>query len=333
MSMLFSPIKVKHYEFQNRIVMPPMASEKATEAGAVTDKTIAYYVERAQEKLGAVIVEHNFISENGRFSRRQLSVADNGKIPGLAKLANQIKAYGAVAILQISHAGALALNWETESPFSPSGIPTPRKKDIHPRVMSYGDIAQVKADFIKAAERAVESGFDGVEIHGAHGYLLNQFNSPVTNVRQDQYGGSREKRARLSLEVAEAVKTVLKDRLLLFRLGAVDQYEGGLTTPDAVWIARELSRKGVDIMDISGGLGGYKATKNSEGHFVPVAAEIKQNLTIPVIVTGGITSANYAEKVVAEKGLDFVGIGRALLSRPDWPSLAREKLLGPQLGQ
>ncbi|OWZ84941.1 NADH:flavin oxidoreductase [Natranaerobius trueperi] len=324
MSGLFTSKKVRNYRFKNRIIMPPMASEKATPTGEVTDKTINYYYERAKEGLGGVIVEHAFISEAGRFSKRQLSIAEDSMIDGLSSLASAIKSTGTVAIIQLSHAGCEA--YHRCKPFSPSGISIPGKEEINSKKLSIGEISEIKTDFIKAAERAMKAGFDGVEIHGAHGYLLNQFNSPLTNHRQDKYGGSRENRARLSFEIAQDIREVVQDKLLLYRLGAVDQFEKGLTTPDAIWIAKELVRLGVDIIDISGGLGGYRGSKNTEGYFVTVAKEINQNLTKPVIVAGGITSPEYANKVVEEEKIDFVGIGRAILSRPDWPLSAKKEL-------
>lgn len=305
-----------------------MVSEKATEQGQVTDKNVEYYLDRAKEGLAGVIVEPAFISENGRCSRHQLSAADDDKVEGLSRLASSIKNTGAVAILQLNHGGAKAYSKDKSELLSPSGVLAPNvTQEVTPRQMTLGEIAQVKADFIKATERAMEAGFDGVEIHGAHGFLLNQFNSPLTNFRQDKYGGSRKNRARLSLEVASDLKEVVGNKLLLYRLGATDGYDKGLTMPDAIWIAKELVRNGVDIIDVSGGHGGYRGHTRSQGYFVPIAVEIKQNLTQPVMVAGGISSPQYANEVIEEEGLDFVGVGRALLSRPDWPYMAKQELI------
>lgn len=304
-----------------------MASEKATEQGEVTNKHIEYYQERAKEGIGGVIVEHAFVSEMGRFSRHQLSAASDEMISGLNDLAIKIKNTGTVAILQLNHAGALAYDKTGIVPVAPSKLAPPKNREAIPKEMSESEIVEVKEQFVNAAQRAVKAGFNGVEIHGAHGYLLNQFNSPLTNQRNDNYGGSREDRARLSLEIAREVKNVIGDKILLYRLGAVDSHEKGLTVPDAIWIAKELVRSGVDIIDVSGGHGGYRGNKDLQGYFVPVASEIKHQLPAPVIVAGGISTASYANQVVAEDGIDFVGIGRALLSRPDWPAMARKQLL------
>ncbi len=323
---LFSPKTVQGKEFRNRIIMPPMASEKATESGEVTEKHLDYYRERGKEGLGGIIVEHAFVSETGRFSKHQLSAADDKMLEGLSSLAQCINNTSAVSILQINHAGALAYNKKNVTPIAPSQIAPPNNNEVTPREISIEEIEEIKAQFVAAAKRAVKAGFNGIELHGAHGYLLNQFNSPLTNLRQDEYGGSRNNRARLSLEIASEVKKSIGDKLLLYRLGAVDSYAKGLTVPDAIWLSKELMRAGVDIVDVSGGHGGYRGNKEVQGYFVPVASEIKHHLPAPVIVSGGITTPKYAEQVVSQEGIDFVGIGRALLSRPDWPSMARKEL-------
>jgi len=182
--------------------------------------------------------------------------------------------------------------------------------------------------FAKAAERAMRAGFDGVEVHGAHGFLLNQFFSPLANRRRDKYGGSLENRMRFPLEVVERVKEKVGGRLLLYRLGSDDLDPAGIKIEDSKKFAVKLEQAGVDIIDVSGGLCGSRPAQfeDRQGYFIPQAQQIKKTVNIPVIGVGGITEPEYADTVIQEEKIDLVAVGRALLKDPDWATKAIKTL-------
>lgn len=182
------------------------------------------------------------------------------------------------------------------------------------------EIEALAEAFAMAAERAMRAGFDGVEVHGAHGFLLNQFFSPLTNRRRDKYGGSLENRMRFPLEVVERVKEKVGGRLLLYRLGSDDLDSAGTRIEDSQKFAVKLEEAGVDIIDVSGGLCGSRPDQlqNRQGYFIPQAQQIKKVIDIPVIGVGGITEPEYANKLIQEGKVDLVAVGRGLLEDPDW---------------
>ncbi len=326
MPTLLDPLKVKGLILQNRIVMPPMATELATENGEVTDQLVKHYVDRC-EKVGLIIVEHSYVSKEGKLSPRQLGIYDDKLIEGLARLAREIKKHGAIAAIQINHAGGKASSKITGlKPIAPSSIIVPGGAE-EPSEMTLADIERVQEAFEKAAIRAIKAGFDAVEIHGAHGFLLNQFLSPITNKRLDAYGGTLEKRMRFPLEIVERIRETIGDHLLLYRLGADDMTPGGLTIEESKKFAVKLEKTGVDIIDVSGGLCGSRPEKlTTQGYFVPLAEKIKSVVDIPVIGVGGIKDPQFADKVVREGKVDLVAIGRAMLADPKWALKAVKKL-------
>ncbi|RLE54000.1 MAG: NADH:flavin oxidoreductase, partial [Candidatus Methanomethylicota archaeon] len=257
MTTLLDPLEVRGVIFKNRIVMPPMATELATENGEVTDQLIKHYVERC-DKVGLIIVEHSYASIEGKYSPRQLGIYDDKLIDGLSRLAREIKKRGVIAAIQINHAGGKSSSKITGvKPIAPSSVIVPGGVE-EPSEMTLGDIERVQEAFEKAAKRAVKAGFDAIEIHGAHGFLLNQFLSPITNKRLDAYGGTLEKRMKFPLEVVERVREAIGDKLLLYRLGADDMMPEGLTIEESKKFAVKLEKLGVDIIDVSGGLCGSR---------------------------------------------------------------------------
>ncbi len=186
-------------------------------------------------------------------------------------------------------------------------------------------------DYALAADRAVKAGFDGVELHGAHGYLLNQFFTPLLNKREDEFGGSLEKRMRFPLMVVEAVRRRLGSRLLLYRLGSDDLAPNGTQIEDALSFAQKLAAAGVDILDVSGGMCGSepKQLRQIKGYFVPQATAIRKAVSVPVIGVGGITEAEFANKLVFEDQVDLVAVGRALWHDNEWPQKASQTLSVP----
>jgi NADPH2 dehydrogenase len=318
---LLDPLEVKGLTLKNRIVMPPMQTSLATTKGAVTDKLIEHYVRRS-EALGLVIVEHSYVSLDGKLMDRQLGIYDESLVSGLEKLSSSIHATGTPVVIQINHAGRNASREVTGmQPVAPS----PGENARHLKVKEIESLVEA---YSLAAERAIQADFDGVEVHGAHGFLLNQFYSPLTNRRRDRYGGSLENMIRFPLDVVKRVKEKLGKRLLLYRLGSVDLDPAGTQIEDSKKFAAKLEAAGVDIIDVSGGLSGGSPAQlqNIQGYFIPQAREIKKVVDVPVIGAGGITEPEYANNVIHDKKVDLVAIGRALLNDPDWAIKAINKL-------
>ena len=314
---LLDHLEVKGLTLKNRIVMPPMHTGLATTEGAVTDNLIEHYVLRSKA-LGLLIVEHNYVSLGGRLSDRQLGIYDDLLVSGLEKLSSSIHETGTLAVIQINHAGRSASMKVTGTrPVAPSPKGYYRK-------LRADKIEALTEAFALAAERAMKAGFDGVEVHGAHGFLLNQFFSPLTNRRRDKYGGSLENRMRFPLEVVERVKEKVGGRLLLYRLGSDDLDPAGTQIKDSQRFAVKLEEAGVDIMDVSGGLCGSRPEQlqNRQGYFIPQAQQIKKVIDIPVIGVGGITEQEYANKLIRKEQVDLVAVGRRLLKDPNWATKA-----------
>ena len=235
---LIEPLKVKGYCLRNRIVLPPMQTGRASFEGAVTSRLINFYVRRSAY-AGLPIVEHAYVSPTGKIGPKQLAIHDDSLINGFKTLADALHAVGAPAIVQISHAGAVTNKRAIGT--EPSG-PSPREKS---RMLDENQIFAIIEAFASSTERAVKAGFDGVELHGAHGYLLNQFYSPLFNRREDEFGGSLENRMRFPVLVAEKVRRCLGDRLLLYRLGSDDLAPNGTHIEDSIVFARRLEAVGV----------------------------------------------------------------------------------------
>jgi 2,4-dienoyl-CoA reductase-like NADH-dependent reductase (Old Yellow Enzyme family) len=318
---LLDPLEVKGLTFRNRIVMPPMQTGRATVKGAVTDRLVSFYVRRSTA-LGLLIVEHCYVSPSGKLSPKQLGIYDDELIGGLERLSGRIHAAGTPVVVQITHAGGVA-NREVigAEPVGPSATGKTRE-------LTRSEIEVLVEDFAVAAERAIKAGFDGVELHGAHGFLLNQFFSPLVNKRVDEYGGSLENRMRFPLMVVEEVRKRVKGRLLLYRLGADDLAPNGTQIESSVAFAVKLEQLGVDVVDVSGGLCGSepKQLRNVKGYFVPQAYEIKKAVRAPVIGVGGITEAEYADMLVRDGKVDLVAVGRAFWKDPKWAEKAVETL-------
>ena len=318
---LIDPLKVKGYTLRNRIVLPPMQTGRATFEGAVTNRLINFYVRRSSA-LGLPIVEHAYVSPTGKIGPKQLGIYDNSLVEGFEKLAESLHTVGAPAIVQISHAGGVANKKVIGT--EPAG-PSARPKT---RMLEVSEMETIADDFALATKRAVKAGFDGVELHGAHGYLLNQFYSPLLNKRNDEYGGSLENRIRFPLLVVRKVRQRLNDKLLLYRLGSDDLAPSGTHIEDSAIFAKTLEQAGVDIIDVSGGMCGSepKQLRQVKGYFVPQANEIKKAVNVPVIGVGGITDAEFADKLIVDGKVDLVAVGRAFWRDNKWAEKATEKI-------
>jgi len=328
MPSLLSPLSFAGLTLRNRIAMPPMFSGFATPRGEATDRIVEYHRVRAEAGTALIIVEHTYVHPWGRIGDAQMGVHEDAMIPGLARLAEAIKREGAVACLQLAHAGASTTSAVVgRPPLGPSSMRHPFDSDADAaEAMTIAEIREVVAAFGDAAARAKAAGFDAVEIHSAHGYLLSQFLSPLTNHRDDEYGGSEENRRRLHLEVLAEVRARVGAAYPVFiRLGVHDEAPGGLQLNEAVRAARRLAESGISLVDVSGGLQGSRppvVVQRGPGWFVPYAEAMKAGVPVPVLVTGGFTDPNHADRVVREGRADLIGIGRAMLNDPSWTRAA-----------
>ncbi len=298
-----------------------MQSGRATFEGAVTNRLINFYVKRAPS-IGLVIVEHAYVSLLGKLSPKQLGIYDDSLVEGFGKLSDAIHETGTPVVLQITHAGGVAnRNVIRTRPAGPSACGKTRE-------LTRDELDMIADEFSRAARRAVDAGFDGVELHGAHGYLLNQFITPLLNKREDEFGGSLENRGRFPLMVVDRVHEVLDGKLLLYRVGVDDLTPKGTQVKDGVAFSVDLQEHGVDIIDVSGGMCGAdpKQLRGVRGYFVPQAHVVKENVRVPVIGVGRIKEASYANSLVQEEQIDLVAIGRALLEDSSWAEKALQTL-------
>lgn len=316
---ILEEVKVGNLVLKNRIIMPPMNTELATEAGEVTPEMIQHYSTRAPW-LGLVMVEHTYVTPDGRLSQKQLGIDRDELMGGLAKLAQTVKSFGTPIGIQINHAG---LRCDPaligKQPVAPSAKDGARELTVR-------EIANITEAFGKAAARAVRCGFDVVEVHGAHGFLLCEFSSPLANSRTDEYGGSLEKRMRFPLEVVRRVRRETGSGVQLwYRLGADDRTPGGNTVKEGARMAKMLAEERVDVLDVSGGMCGSRPEGlKGPGYFAYAAKAVKDATSLPVVAVGGITTPQEAEAVVRKWGVDLVAVGRAILKDPLWGKEAME---------
>ncbi|AET69612.1 NADH:flavin oxidoreductase [Desulfosporosinus orientis DSM 765] len=323
--LLPQPLQAGPLTLKNRLIMPPMATAKADPEGKVSPALLDYYQEKSQGGyLSLIIIEHSFVHADGKASNRQLSVSDDNLIDGLKKLAQVIQSNGSKTVMQINHAGSHTAPEITHSvPVAPSAVPHPRRNNL-PEELARKEIAAIIKSFQEAARRTKEAGFDGVEIHAAHGYLLNQFFSPLTNKRTDEYGGNVHNRIRIHLQIIEEIRSAVGDDFpILLRLGAMDFKDGGITIEDSQIAAQAFEKAGVNLLDISGGFSGYMIPGlTGQGYFVSLTEAIKNVVSIPVILTGGITDVYSAERLLLEEKADLIGVGRAILNDSKWAERA-----------
>lgn len=321
MRLLREPVTIKNVTLKNRLVMPPMATEKA-DRGAVTAATLAWYDEKSRGGfIGLVETEHCYVSPEGQASPCQLSISRDSDVEGLSRLVRTVHANGSPLVAQLNHAGSLAKEEVTELPaYGASAVTNPRRGTRAPVALDAAGLDKIVRDFAAAARRAKEAGFDGVELHSAHGYLLDQFYSPLTNRRGDEYGISPENRVRLHGRVIAAVREAVgDDYLVALRLGAGDYMPGGATAEDGARAAAFFERCGVDMISLSGGMCGYTVPGlDGEGYFSRLSAAVKEKVSVPVLLTGGVVTGAGAEKLLREGKADLIGVGHAILKDSGW---------------
>ena len=318
--LLQKPVQIGTLQIENRLVMPPMQTNK-TDRGHVTDELVGYYRDRAVlSRPGIIITEHSCIAESGRAAEGQLSLASDELIEEHRRLTDAIREGGGKAFVQLNHAGSNGIG----EAVSASAVSIPVKKlTRRPRALAAEEIRRIEEQFAAAALRAVSAGYDGVEIHCAHGYLLNQFYSPMTNKRADEYGGSLENRLRITLETVALVRQAIGGIPLAVRLGGADYLPGGSREEDAAEAGRLLEAAGVDLLDLSGGMCFFMRPGHLEaGYFSSMSEKVKAGVSVPVLLTGGVHKIADAEALLQSGKADLIGVGRALLKDAAWASEA-----------
>ena len=334
---LFSSFKIKSKSFRNRIVLSPMCQYKAKD-GVISDWHFQHYSRFAFSGLGAAFVEATGVSPEGRIGHGCTGIWSDSHVEGLTKIAKIFNEYNCLSGIQLAHAGRKASYlrpWDGASPITendkvepawqtigPSAIPINNSSPV-PKEMTVEDINKVREDFKKAAQRADKAGFDIIEIHGAHGYLLHSFFSPLSNQRNDQYGGNFENRIRFAMEIIADIKSVWPDnKPLFYRLSSIDAPGQGANLEDNIMLAKSLKSVGVDVIDCSsGGITGSPVLTKSKiipGFQVPYSEKIKKDAEISSMAVGAIISADQANEIISNKRADLVAMGRELLADTQW---------------
>ncbi len=330
-SILLTPADIGGVRIRNRIVMPPMTTRCADADGYVTEDSLAYYRARARGGVGLITVEMAAPEKVGRHRFHELGIHDDRFLPGLRSLTEVIHAEGAKASIQLGHGGGhTRADICGETPIAPSAIPHPVyetfNETIIPLEMSHARIAQTVAAYASAARRAQQAGFDCVELHGAHGYLISQFLTPFENRRSDAYGGSLENRARFALEVLRAVKAAVGEMPVIFRLSVDDYFPDGMVWDEGRQVAVWVAQAGADALHIAAGH--YRSLPSAarqippmaepDATFLRYAAEISRMVAIPVIAVGRLGDPKTAEAAIETGDATFIALGRSLVADPEW---------------
>lgn len=322
MTKLFEQYSIRNTTLKNRIVMAPMCTNEACDNGEVQPFHMTHYVSRAMGEVGLIMVEATAVEREGRIKAQDLGIWDDHHISGLHQLTSQIKAYGAITAIQLAHAGRKAT--VEGKKLAPSAIAFSEDYAL-PNEMTIDEIHAITLAFKQAALRAIKAGFDILEIHAAHGYLLSTFLSPLTNKREDQYGGNEENRYRFLREVIDAIRSVW-DGPLFVRVSANDFAEMGLEAHHFIQFSRWMASQEVDLIDVSSG-GVVPANIESYPLYqVPFAETIKNGAHVPTGAVGLITTGIEAEQVLQQGSADLIFIGRELLRDPYFPYRAAKQL-------
>jgi len=326
---LFSPYALKNLEIRNRIVMPPMCMYSTDPSGLAREWHFLHYETRALGGVGLIIVEATAVQSRGRITDRDLGIWSDDHIPGLSEIVKGIKRHGAAAGIQLAHAGRKC-TVKSERIIAPSSLGFDPKDPAYstPAEMTRDDIEEVIADFRQGARRAREAGFDFIEVHGAHGYLLNEFLTPLVNKRSDSYGGTPENRARLVGEVVRAVRQEWSaEKPLALRISARDYVEGGNEPEDLAVLINLVKKEGVDLVHVSsGGVVPDAVIDAFPGFQIPAATLIKERTGLPVLAGGLLSAPRQADEIIRNGRADLIFLGRELLRNPYWAFGAAREL-------
>lgn len=324
-ALLFSPIRIGALTLENRLTMAPLYLGYAGEGGTVSELLLEHYRQMAASGVAMVVVENATVDHPaGSGSNRTLRADTDANLPGLARLAQTIKAQGALACLQLNHAGRFA--GAAEKPVAPSAVETFGRL---PGALSTAEIDAIAAKYADAARRAREAGFDMVELHGGTGYLLAQFVSPHTNRRTDGYGGPLQNRQRFPLEVVQAVRAAVDPLPVGYRFLADEWLPDGLTPAESSPFAAALEAAGIAYLSVMGGtyesffLPEIVARSQQNGYMADLAAEVKRHVSVPVIAAGRLAGGALAERVLQTGQADLIGLARVLWADPEWPAKVR----------
>jgi 2,4-dienoyl-CoA reductase-like NADH-dependent reductase (Old Yellow Enzyme family) len=329
---LFEPLRLRDLTFANRIFVSPMCQYSSVD-GFSNDWHFVHVASRAVGGAALVFTEASAVTPDGRISPQDLGIWDDAHVDGLARIIRFVRGQGSAIGMQLAHAGRKASTkrpWDGQggippedggwTPVGPTDEPFTEGYPI-PHALTLAEIPAIVGAFRDAARRSLEAGFDVVELHAAHGYLIHQFLSPLVNTRADQYGGSYDNRVRLGLEIVDAVREVWPERLPLFvRISATDWKEGGWDLEQAVELARRLRAHGVDLVDCSSGGAVYdQQITLGPGYQVPFAERIRRDAGVPTGAVGLITNAEQADAIISHGQADVVLLARELLRDPYWP--------------
>ncbi len=338
MSQLFAPLTLRGVTFRNRVWAAPMCQYSSVD-GHPTDWHLVHLGGMARGGAGAVIAEATAVRPDGRISPQDAGIWSDEQAADYARITAFVRGQGAVPAIQLAHAGRKASTyapWRGRGsvPHAEGGWPAvapsavPYEGLATPAELSADDIRALVRDWGAAARRAVTAGFELVELHAAHGYLIHEFLSPLSNRRTDAYGGDLGNRSRLLVDVVDTVRAALPDRVpLAVRLSATDWVDGGLTVDEVADVAAVLATHGVDLIDVSsGGNSAAQQITPAPGYQVPFARAVRERSGLPVAAVGLITEPDQAEKILLEESADVVLLGRALLREPTWPQRAAFEL-------
>jgi len=326
MANLFEESTINSMRLENRFIRSATWEGLASENGVCTSRLIALMDELADSEMGLIITGHAYVSRKGQAGPWQLGVYDDGLIPGLSKMTAAVHQRSGKIVLQLAHAGCrAAFNLTGKEPWGPSG--SAKGDTIICKEMTHDEIRSTVKRFAESAARGQQCGFDGVQIHAAHGYLISQFLSPFYNKRTDEYGGSLENRARILMEVFGAIRDKVGDRFpVLIKMNSEDFVDDGLSVAEMVQVAAMLERAGIDAIELSGGTAdsgkltpvrpGKISSEDTEGYYRKAAEQYKEKVNVPLILVGGIRSYSVADQIVKTGLADYVSLCRPLIREP-----------------
>lgn len=324
-SVLFTPIKMGSLVIPNRFVRSATHDFMAADDGSITERQVTLYNNLSEGEVGLIISGHAYVNRKGKASPYQIGVDSDSMIDGLSKIADSVHRYSSRIFLQISHAGRQTNEKICGcTPVSPSAVYEPSFK-IRPKEMTDEDIKNAVVDFISATNRARQAGFDGVQLHMAHGYLLSGFISPHTNRRNDEWGGTFTNRLRIIIEIIRGIRDLLgREYPLMVKLNSTDLLSSGISLDESIEIAKVLEQEGIDGIEVSGGMAeageasvwkGMRAIED-EGYYVHNASQIKSAVSVPISGLGGIRSFSVMEKIIAEGQADLISLSRPFIRDP-----------------